>query len=127
MRHIGGAKGGIRMEKWWFSTDGVLNRYTHVIGIERHIADSLLRNLAPFGAVVDEDSVIGEVYQVTPDTTIVVANDTFGTVVPRREIVEAYNRISRNYLACDSEIVNDLLARFVEHLTGSYPELIGAA
>lgn len=115
------------MEKWWFSADGVLNRYTHVIGIERHIADSLLRNLAPFGSVVDEDSVIGDVFEITPDTAIVVTNEPFGTVVPRRELVEAFNRISRNYLACDAEIVNDLLDRFVESLTGLYPEGIGAA
>ena len=112
--------------KWWFSAKGVTNRYAHVIGVERHVADSLLRNLAPFGAVVDEDSVIGEVFEISPDTAIVVANEPFGTVVPRRELVEAYNRLSRNYLAYDSEIVNDLLARFVEHLTGSYPA-IGAA
>lgn len=115
------------MSKWWFSQDGVTNRYTHVIGVERHIADSLLRNLTPFGAVVDEDRVIGDVFEVTSDTAIVVANDPFGTVVPRRELVEAFNRISRNYLACDAEIVNDLLGRFVESLTGSYPEAIGAA
>lgn len=114
------------MSKWWFSQEGVMNRYSHVIGVERHVADSLLRNLTPFGAVVDVDSVVGEVYQVTPDTAIVVANDPFGIVVPRRELVEAYNRLSRNYLAYDSEIVNDLLGRFVEHLTGSYPT-IGAA
>ena len=115
------------MSKWWFSQDGVTNRYTHVIGVERHIADSLLRNLTPFGAVVDEDSVIGDVFEVTSDTAIVVANDPFGTVVPRRELVEAFNRISRNYLACDAEIVNDLLGRFVESLTGLYPEGVGAS
>lgn len=112
--------------KWWFSADGVLNRYTHVIGIERYIADSLLRNLAPFGSVVDEDSVIGDVFEITPDTAIVVTNEPFGTVVPMRELVEAFNRISRNYLACDAEIVNDLLGRFIESLTGLYPEGIGA-
>ena len=116
----------LKMEKWWFSPEGVTNRYAHVIGVERYVADSLLRNLTPFGAVVDEDSIIGEVYQVTPDTAIVVANDLFGTVVPRREIVEAYNRISRNYLACDNAIVNDILGRFVEHMTGVYPEMEAA-
>lgn len=112
--------------KWWFSAKGVTNRYAHVIGVERHVADSLLRNLAPFGAVVDEDSIIGEVFEISPDTAIVVANEPFGTVVPRRALVEAFNRISRNYLAYDAEIVNDLLARFVEHLTGSYPEIVAA-
>lgn len=112
--------------KWWFSADGVLNRYTHVIGIERHIADSLLRNLTPFGSVVDEDSVVGEVFEISSDTAIVVSNEPFGTVVPRRELVESFNRISRNYLAYDAEIVNDLLGRFVEHLTGS-SEIVGVA
>ena len=112
--------------KWWFSADGVLNRYTHVIGIERHIADSLLRNLTPFGSVVDEDSVVGEVFEISSDTAIVVSNKPFGTVVPRRELVESFNRISRNYLAYDAEIVNDLLGRFVEHLTGS-SEIVGVA
>ena len=115
------------MEKWWFSPEGVLDRYTHVIGIERHIADSLLRNLTPFGVVVDEDSVIGEVFEITSDTTIVVSNDPFGTVVPRRSYVEAFNRVSRNYLACDNAMINDILGRFVESLAGSYPENIGAA
>ena len=115
------------MSKWWFSPNGVMNRYVHVIGIEKHIADSLLRNLTPFGAVVDEDSIIGEVYQVTPDTAIVIAAEPFGTLVPQRGYVEAFNRISRNYLACDAEIVNDLLGRFVESLTGVYPDEVGAA
>ena len=115
------------MQNWWFSPEGVMNRYTHVIGVQQYVADSLLRNLTPFGSVVDEDSVIGEVYQVTPDTAIVVTNEPFGTVVPRRELVEAFNRISRNYLACDAEIVNDLLGRFVESLTGVYPDEVGAA
>ena len=114
------------MSKWWFSQEGVTNRYAHVIGVERHVADSLLRNLAPFGAVVDEDSVIGEVFEISPDTAIVVANEPFGTIVPRRALVEAFNRISRNYLAYDAEIVDDLLGRFVEHLTGS-SEIIGVA
>ena len=104
----------------------MLNRYTHVIGIERHIADSLLRNLTPFGSVVDEDSVVGEVFEISSDTAIVVSNEPFGTVVPRRELVESFNRISRNYLAYDAEIVNDLLGRFVEHLTGS-SEIVGVA
>ena len=115
------------MEKWWFSPEGVTNRYAHVIGIEKHIADSLLRNLTPFGALVDEDSVIGEVFEVTPDTAIVVSNEPFGTVVPRRGLVESYNRVSRNYLACDNAIINDILGRFVESLTGVYPDEVGAA
>jgi hypothetical protein len=115
------------MSTWWLSKEGVLNRYANVIGVENHVADSLFRNLIPFGSVVDEDSILGDVYQITPDTAIVVMGEPFGTVVPRRELVESFNRISRNYLACDAEIVNDLLCRFVESLTGVYPDEVGAA
>ena len=75
--------------------------------------------------MIDEDSIIGDVFEVSPDTAIVVAAEPFGSVVPRRELVEAYNRVSRNYLAYDNAIVNDILSRFVEHLTGSYPESLG--
>lgn len=96
----------------------VMGCYKHVIGVRPGTADHLLRTAVPVGTVCSKKNLFGGVFEVSDRVAIVVLDEPFGTVVPRRGLVESFNRVSRNFMACDIELIADVLQKFVETVIG---------
>ena len=79
----------------------VMGCYKHVIGVRPGTADHLLRTAVPVGTVRSKKNLFGGVFEFSDRVAIVVLDEPFGTVVPRRGLVESFNRVSRNFMAFD--------------------------